>query len=90
MMSDKELDDLVQRLNKRTVKILPADWQKGRKCPDEGCGASADRPKCFFELGPSCPRHDPDAYEPPAWVISPDKDCKAAADAITALRNKES
>ena len=74
---------MLETLLKRTVKTLPTDWRKGRKCPD--CGSDADRPKCMWDHGPSCVRHDPDAYEPPAWVVMPDPDCAASADMLKAL-----
>lgn len=73
----------VEKLRKRTVKTLPANWQKGLKCPD--CGSDADRPKCMWDHGPSCVRHDPDAYEPPAWMEIPDPDCAESADMLEAL-----
>lgn len=76
--------DIVERLLARTKRTLPADWQKGRNCPE--CGAGADRPKCFFEMGGDCPRHDPDNYEPSPYVLVPDKDCHEAAATITALQ----
>lgn len=75
--------EVVTRLNARTVKRLPDNWKEGRKCPD--CGSDATRPKCLWDHGPSCARHDPDAYDPPAWEKVPDRDCKEAADLITAL-----
>ncbi len=74
---------MLETLRKRTVKTLPTDWKKGRKCPD--CGSDAERPKCMWDHGPSCVRHDPDAYEPPAWVKIPDPDCAASADMLEAL-----
>lgn len=40
---------------------LKRGWQKGLNCPQ--CGANADRPKCVFELGGDCPRHDVDNYD---------------------------
>ena len=79
-MSDKEL---VKRLRGRTTKKLFNDWHVGRDCPE--CGSMADRPKCLLDYGPSCPRHDPDAYDPPAWDHVADKDCAEAADRIEAL-----
>jgi hypothetical protein len=79
-------DDLVKRLRGRTTKKLSIDWQVGRDCPE--CGSMADRPKCLWGYGPSCPRHDPDAYDPPAWDHVADKDCAEAADRIEALTAK--
>jgi hypothetical protein len=79
-MSDAEL---VKRLRGRTTKKLFNDWHVGRDCPE--CGSMADRPKCLLDYGPSCPRHDPDAYDPPAWDHVADKDCAEAADRIEAL-----
>ena len=79
-MSDAEL---VKRLRGRTTKKLSIDWQVGRDCPE--CGSMADRRKCLLDYGPSCPRHDPDAYDPPAWDHVADKDCAEAADRIEAL-----
>jgi len=79
-MTDEEL---VKRLRGRTTKKLSIDWQVGRDCPE--CGSMADRPKCLWDYGPSCPRHDPDAYDPPAWDHVADKDCAEAADRIEAL-----
>ena len=78
-MRDAQTDvaALVERLRARTKETLPTDWQKGRKCPE--CGSDATRPKCFFDMGSSCPRHDPDAYDPPAWTVIPDKDAHEIA-----------
>lgn len=76
-------DELVMRLSKKERCYLPANWQKGLKCPE--CASVADRPKCFYELGGSCPRHDPDNYEPSPYVTVPDKDCSEAATAIATL-----
>jgi len=73
-------EKLTKRLRARTGQTLPADWKKERKCP--GCGANADRQKCMWDMGGSCPRHDPDNYEPSPWVLSPDATCAAAADLI--------
>jgi hypothetical protein len=74
---------VVERLRARTVDALPANWQKGLKCPD--CDASADRPKCFFEKGAGCPRHDPHEYDPSPFVRKPDALSTEAADALTTL-----
>jgi hypothetical protein len=79
-------DELVKRLRGRTTKKLFNDWHVGRDCPE--CGSMADRPKCLLDYGPSCPRHDPDAYDPPAWDHVADKDCAEAADRIEALTAK--
>lgn len=79
-MADEEL---IARLRERRVKGLPDNWQEGRKCPD--CGIDAKRPKCAFDHGPSCARHNPDAYDPPAWDVSPDPLTSEAADRIGAL-----
>lgn len=70
-------DDLVKRLEARTKRTLPAGWQKGLKCPE--CGSAAERPKCFWDMGGACPRHDPDNYDQSPYVEVPDKDCAAAA-----------
>lgn len=64
-------------LRKRTKTVLPKDWQKDRDCPE--CGAKADRPKCMWEMGGSCPRHDPANYEPSPLVRQPDELCHGAA-----------
>ncbi len=76
-------DDLKARLRARTRKTLPNDWKKGLKCPD--CGSDADRPKCMWDHGPSCARHDPDAYDPPPYAYVADKDCTEALARIEAL-----
>lgn len=73
----EKVGEICERLRGRVEQMLPGDWQRGRKCPE--CGSDATRPKCFHDMGPSCPRHDPDAYDPPAWVEVPDKDCHEAA-----------
>lgn len=77
-------EDIVARLRKVTVDELPNDWQKGRKCPE--CGSRADRPKCFYDMGPNCPRHDPDNYEDSPYIEKPDPLCNEAADEIERLR----
>lgn len=75
--------ELVNKLEARTIEHLPTDWQEGRKCPE--CGSDATRPKCFYEMGPSCPRHDPDAYDESPFVKSPDPLSQEAAQAIRFL-----
>lgn len=75
--------DLIARLRAREVRTLPKDWKKGRNCPE--CGVGADRPKCFFELGGACPRHDASYYEPSPYVMVPDPLCAEAADFIERL-----
>lgn len=75
--------ELCERLEARTVRVLPADWWKGRECPD--CGMSADRQKCAFEKGGYCQRRDPDAYDDSPYIEQPDKDCRRAASLIRAL-----
>ena len=84
-MPDDEAGKVRDRLAARTVEWLPEDWKKGRKCPDDGCGANAERPKCLFDLGGHCPRHNPHEYSPSPYETRPDKDCKAGADLITRL-----
>ena len=71
------MDDLVERLNKRVKNVLPVDWQKGRNCPE--CGTLADTPKCIWDMGGACPRHDPDNYDDDPYQEVPDKDCHEAA-----------
>jgi hypothetical protein len=73
----RERMELAERLEARTVSVLPPDWQKGRKCPE--CGSNAKRPKCLWEMGGHCPRHDPDNYDPSPYQEVPDKDCVRAA-----------
>lgn len=63
-------DEIITQLRARTVRSLPQDWKKERLCPE--CGVDADRPKCMLDMGPSCPRHDPDNYEPSPYVTRPD------------------
>ena len=42
----------------RTPKAPKPLWEPSEPvCPEPGCNAHVDRPKCFFELGASCPRH---------------------------------
>ena len=72
--------ELVTRLRDRTVTELPEDWKKGRKCPD--CGAAANRPKCAWDKGGACPRHEPENYDPNPYVEVPDPLCVEAADYI--------
>ena len=74
---------LIERLRARTKRMLPKDWKKGRNCPE--CDVGADRPKCMFEMGGACPRHDPDNYEPSPYLVVPDADCHAAADVLARL-----
>ena len=74
---------LIERLRARTKRMLQKDWKKGRNCPE--CDVGADRPKCMFEMGGACPRHDPDNYEPSPYLVVPDADCHAAADVLARL-----
>lgn len=74
------MTDLIDRLNERTVRVLPKDWQKGLECPE--CGTAADRPKCVFEMGHACPRHDPGNYDPSPYQTVPDALCTEAATRI--------
>lgn len=76
------MTDLFDRLNARTVQVLPKDWKKDRKCPEDGCGGSAERQKCFFDMGGGCPRHYPDNYDPSPYQQVPDTDCVEAAKRI--------
>ena len=82
-MTDEEL---IAALRSRTKKVLSKNWLVGRECPE--CGSEADRPKCMWDFGPSCPRLDPDNYSPPAWEYVPDKDCATAADRLKALTSE--
>lgn len=77
------MKELIERLENRTRLTLPKDWRKDRLCPE--CEVEADRPKCMWELGGSCPRNDPDQYEPSPYVAIPDRDCHEAANAIREL-----
>lgn len=79
----KPLPELVAALRARTIYTLPANWQAGLKCPE--CDASADRPKCMFELGAGCPRHDPENYTPDPRVQRREPVATQAADAIESL-----
>jgi hypothetical protein len=76
-------EGLIERLRARTNRSLPKDWQKGRNCPE--CDVGAERPKCFYDLGGSCPRHDPNNYEPSPYVMVPDALCQEAADTVERL-----
>jgi hypothetical protein len=78
------MTDIVERLKARTVETLPENWKQGRTCPE--CNSSAERPKCMWDMGGACPRHDPTNYEPSPYVEEPDKDCTEAAAEITRLR----
>ncbi len=78
--------DLIKRLRDRKKSVLPKDWQKGRKCPE--CHYDATRPKCAFEMGGSCPRHDPANYdddENPIYQYIPEPLCNEAAYALEEL-----
>lgn len=75
---------LVKQLRNRFKKVLPSGWKKELKCPE--CGSIADRPKCFYEWGSSCPRHDPDNYDPSPYKKVPDQLCLDAADRIEELQ----
>lgn len=72
-----DITSLIERLSKRTKTVLALDWKKGRKCPE--CGSMAERPKCLWEMGGACPRHNPDNYDPSPYTIQPDADCVEAA-----------
>jgi len=50
-MTDDEINAELDRLLgvNRTAKPEP-------DCPE--CGVGVNRPKCLFEMGPSCPRHE--------------------------------
>lgn len=77
-------ETLAEALRQRTKRLLPRDWQKGRKCPQ--CDTDADRQKCMWDMGGSCPRHDPDNYEPSPYKEVPDKLCHDAANELDRLR----
>jgi len=77
-------DALIERLKAKTKRGLPADWQKERLCPE--CDAAADRPKCMWEMGGNCPRHDPDNYKPSPYVVTVDPLCTEAATALASLQ----
>lgn len=77
-----EAEKMAERLDKRIVGALPPNWKAGKKCPE--CGVEADRPKCMWDMGSSCPRHDPSNYEPSPYVEKPDQDCAEAAAMIRA------
>jgi len=54
-----ERDDLSKRLSAVNAKIAAARLSRLKKeprCPE--CGAEVLRPKCMYEYGPNCPRHD--------------------------------
>src|SRR5262245_47847597 len=79
-------EDLVARLRERTRSRLPPEWRKDRLCPE--CKTGADRPKCFWDMGPSCPRLDPDNYEPSPYVVEPDPLSQEAAKRIEELEDE--
>lgn len=81
-----EIEAMAERLDKRTVHSLPMNWQKGLKCPE--CGSSADRPKCFHDMGPTCPRHDPNNYDSSPYTTLPDADCVESAAMLRALASQ--
>lgn len=76
---------LVEALRERTVRALPQGWWEDpdRECPE--CGVGAQRQKCMWDLGGSCPRNEPDAYDPSPWIQVPDPLCSAAAKLIEEL-----
>lgn len=39
-----------------SLEIRPALCTPEPKCPE--CGAGVNRPKCLFEMGSDCPRHE--------------------------------
>jgi hypothetical protein len=59
-LSDSQLEQIVNWAN-GLKGPLPSEWKNGLKCPD--CGSDSDRPKCFYDYGPTCVRHDPDSYD---------------------------
>lgn len=81
--TDAPADDLVERLEARTVQRLAQNWRKGLKCPE--CDADADRPKCMWDCGPSCPRLDPHAYDFSPYTSHPDPLSHEAAARIRSL-----
>jgi hypothetical protein len=78
--------ELAERLRARNIRVLPSGWQKGLKCPE--CHAGAERPKCLFEMGGACPRHDPENYDPSPFETRPDPLCAEAANLIEALNTR--
>lgn len=38
--------------------VRETDAREAPMCPMAGCGVSVERPKCLFELGSDCPRHE--------------------------------
>lgn len=79
-----QFDRLISNLKGREVRSLPENWRSGRECPE--CGVDANRPKCMWEMGGGCPRHDPNNYEPSPYMLSPDKACTEAADMLVNFR----
>lgn len=84
--TDAPADDLVKRLEARTVQRLAQNWRKGLKCPE--CDADADRPKCMWDCGPSCPRLDPHAYDFSPYTSHPDPLSHEAAARIRSLEEQ--
>ncbi len=78
------IDEVIAKLRARSVELLPRNWREGRKCPE--CDADATRPKCMWDMGPSCPRLDPTNYEPSPYVNQPDELCSTAADLLEKLK----
>ena len=83
---------LYDALRTKQTRKLPQDWQQGLKCP--GCGSSAERPKCAWDQGGSCPRHDYQNYTDPdependqvlPWIYTPHAPSQALADVIERL-----
>lgn len=76
------ITEVRDELRAKTRRVLPPDWKKGLKCPE--CEGSAERPKCMYELGADCPRHNPENYEPSPFQTVPDARAQEMADAIDA------
>lgn len=79
----EQILEKINKLEEKTITILPTDWQKGRKCPS--CGSDATRPKCMFDMGPGCPRHNPDYYDDSPFVDVPDKEAIETAKILRQL-----
>lgn len=88
MIDTKRAREAAERLEQDTVRVVQRDWQKGLHCPE--CNSGLPRPKCFYELGGGCPRHDPCNYEgqPVPWVTSVRPDSAAGATTIRELADE--
>jgi hypothetical protein len=52
----EEAQDAVSKIMREVIEWRLSELKKEPKCPE--CWSVVLRPKCFYELGGNCPRHE--------------------------------